>query len=82
MNNLLASILLEVCTHLAERVGELEHRVAELESSQSSNQDDPIRRDTQTRGPKCKRCGAFTTYARVRSCGLCMRCESAPIRVV
>lgn len=29
----------------------------------------------QTSGPQCKKCGAFTTYARVESHGLCMKCE-------
>ena len=29
----------------------------------------------QTEGPKCKQCGAFTTYTRVNTHGLCMKCE-------
>jgi hypothetical protein len=29
----------------------------------------------QTSGPKCKQCGAFTTYKRVNTHGLCMKCE-------
>ncbi len=29
----------------------------------------------QVSGPQCKKCGAYTTYARVRSHGLCMKCE-------
>src|SRR5208337_5323957 len=31
----------------------------------------------QVSGPQCVKCGAFTTYARVRSHGLCMKCENA-----
>lgn len=30
----------------------------------------------QISGPRCKKCGAFTTYARVESHGLCMQCET------
>lgn len=33
------------------------------------------KRQVQTSGPQCKRCGAFTTYARADSIGLCMKCE-------
>lgn len=29
----------------------------------------------QVSGPKCRFCGAFTTYARVFSHGMCMKCE-------
>lgn len=29
----------------------------------------------QTNGPRCKKCNAFTTYARVNTHGLCMKCE-------
>ena len=29
----------------------------------------------QTSGPRCLRCGNFTTYTRVRKHGMCMRCE-------
>jgi hypothetical protein len=29
----------------------------------------------QTSGPACTNCGAFTTRTRVRSHGMCMRCE-------
>ncbi len=32
-------------------------------------------RVAQTSGPQCKNCGAFTTYARVNSYGMCMKCE-------
>lgn len=30
----------------------------------------------QISGPKCKNCGAFTTYTRVNTHGLCMKCEN------
>ena len=33
------------------------------------------KRQVQTSGPQCKKCGAFTTYARVDSIGLCMKCD-------
>jgi hypothetical protein len=33
-------------------------------------------KQVQTSGPKCK-CGAFTTYKRVETHGLCMKCEEA-----
>lgn len=33
-------------------------------------------RQVQTSGPQCKKCGAFTTQARVDSHGMCMKCET------
>jgi hypothetical protein len=30
---------------------------------------------TQTSGPRCVVCGAFTTYKRVETHGMCMKCE-------
>ena len=30
----------------------------------------------QESDPRCRNCGGFTTYARVSSHGLCMRCEN------
>lgn len=47
-------------------------RVVELESAAPS-----LLANQQTSGPRCRKCGAFTTYARVDSHGMCMRCESA-----
>jgi predicted DNA-binding protein len=32
-------------------------------------------KQVQTSGPQCKVCGAFTTYKRVNSHGMCMKCE-------
>jgi hypothetical protein len=32
-------------------------------------------KQVQTSGPQCTKCGAFTTYKRVESHGLCMKCE-------
>lgn len=38
----------------------------------------PSNIQVQTSGPQCKKCGAFTTRARVESHGLCMKCEIGP----
>lgn len=35
-----------------------------------------ITHHVQTTGPRCKGCGGFTTYTRVKRCGLCMKCEN------
>ena len=42
--------------------------VQELDAARTAPQ-------VQTEGPKCKQCGAFTTYTRVNTHGLCMKCE-------
>lgn len=50
---------------------EAEEWVKELDAAEEQT----VVAHTQVDGPKCKQCGAFTTYARVNTHGLCMKCE-------
>lgn len=58
---------------------ELEDQIiAEIETSRKSKSRDHREsqgKQVQTSGPQCKKCGAFTTYKRVETHGLCMKCE-------
>lgn len=47
-------------------------KVAQAEAQDQVNTSPQI----QTSGPQCKKCGNFTTYKRVESHGLCMKCET------
>lgn len=52
---------------------------AELEQSILEKNLENSGKHVQTSGPQCKKCGAFTTYARVNSHGFCMKCEQEEI---
>jgi predicted Zn-ribbon and HTH transcriptional regulator len=47
------------------------------EALEQAAETDQTRGSAQTSGPRCAQCGAFTTHTRVRSHGLCMRCETS-----
>ena len=56
----------------AERVEELNALNRESDEQEKA---EVLIKQVQTSGPKCKGCGAFTTYKRVNTHGLCMKCE-------
>lgn len=69
------------CYHVAVTCDEMQEGFEPF--SHERPEEPTTRPQIQTSGPQCKKCGAFTTYARVESHGLCMKCEieSSPGRV-
>ncbi|HZS43376.1 MAG TPA: hypothetical protein VFA52_04295 [Candidatus Paceibacterota bacterium] len=58
------------CRSLAEKLAKrINSEILHLEN-------DNKKKHIQESGPRCKNCGAFTTYMRVYTHGLCMRCEN------